>query len=127
MNTGQDLRYVMKKVKGEPDKPLPMLCEKLWIRPMKDERKPSIQVTLRIGGSSFVGNPNKHTSMYEEQVSMQYPGEGTAWFRMRKKTISDAICTGQKLRYVVDVDKPMSALCEQRGTRMTKDENQGTW
>ena len=119
LNTGQELRYVVKQVTGDSDKPLSMLCEQLGIRLTKDERKPSIQVTLRIECSSLVGNLN--ISMYEEQVNMQYPGEGTAWFQMLKRAMSDPICAGQELRYVVDMDKPKSMLCEQLGTRLKPD------
>ena len=66
LNTGQELRYVVKQVTGDSDKPLSMLCEQLGIRLTKDERKPSIQVALRIMCSSFMGNLNEHISMCEE-------------------------------------------------------------
>ena len=121
LNTGQEMGYVMKKVTRDSDKPLPMLCEELGIRPTKDETKPRIQGTLRIGCSSFVGNPNKHISMYEKQVSLQYPGEDTAEFQMRKRPMSEAIA-GQEAKYVVDVDKPRSMPSKQTGNGLTKDE-----
>ena len=120
--TGQELRYMVEEVRGDTNKPLSMLCAQPVTRLTKDEIKPSIQAILRIMCSSFAGNLNEHISMCEEHVSMQYPAEGTAWFQVLRRAMSDAICAEQELRYVVDMDKPMSMLCEQLGTRLTKDE-----
>ena len=77
--------------------------------------------------SSFVGNLNEHTSRCEEHVIMQYPVEGTSWFQVLRMAMSDALYTGQELRYMVeevkgDTNKSLAMLYAQLGTRLTKDE-----
>ena len=49
LHTGQELRYVVKKVTGDTDKPLSMLCEQLGIRLTKDEAKPDTGQSGQIG------------------------------------------------------------------------------
>ena len=98
-----------------------MLCAQPVTRLAEDEIKPSIQTILRIMCSSFMGNLNEHISMCEEHVSMEHPTEGTAWFQVPKRAMSDAIYAEQELRYVLDMDKPESMLGDQLGTRLKPD------
>ena len=58
---------------------------------------------------------------------MKYLSEGTACFHALRRAMSDALYAGQELRYVVeevvgDMDKSLSMVCKQLGTRLMKDE-----
>ena len=60
-------------------------------------------------------------------IIKQYIIEGTACFHVLGRAMSDTLHAGQELRHVVeevvgDMDKSLSMLCEQLGTRLTKDE-----
>ena len=60
-------------------------------------------------------------------IIKQYLIEGTACFHVLGRAMSDTLHAGQELRHVVeevvgDMDKSLSMLCEQLGTRLTKDE-----